>query len=682
MTERFSNPVPQFSNNSGDPLLSGVMDFFENGSEVIRKDTFSDANLKIKNPNPLPLTADGRMKNCFYNGTARAVLRDDTGQMWAKDGVGSFGSGSSFDDWSSIIEYEDEALVTGSDGKYYRSLQDVNLGNDPISAPSFWEHFDFIQIWNEFVTYVLGAVVQSSDGFIYRSLQADNLNNEPTGFDAFWGSPLAIINPFDQSLNTTDSPTFVTVNTTEDLIAARIVKPGRFTTVGRPSAVTMGEGAVIYDTDLEELQVSDGADWLNAGDGVQLGLKVAMSSYFDGAPFSGSVIARQVASQEILFPQDLAGSKAFFETAPTAQADFTINKNGTPVGSFSFAISAQTATFVAASPIQLVAGDRLSIVSDAATDGEGLSVALQTDQIRGAVLSAYAADFYADVGVADAYDLTPTGQTAAPDALSEGLSASFNASNTNTGASTVDVDGLGVVPLTINGFALLAGQVVEDQLVEMRYSVSGAYFYITNFTNTPTIIATTDLSDVSVTPSTQGQFLRKGAGSEYDPTDLNTTALDDVSAAAPDDEDVLMYDTGTSKYVPTPLPVVPVVEAWPVGSIYISSLATNPAVTFGYGTWVAISEGRNLIGVGTGAGQTIAEGEEGGAKEKTLAANNIPELTDTIPMREDGGNTASFPERGSGTSSGSFTITVGNSSPDPVDIRNPYLGKYIWERTA
>lgn len=681
MTVRFSNPVPQFFNNSGDPLLNGVIDFFENNTDE-RKDTFKDANLTIKNDNPVPLSADGRMPNCFFNGTARAILRDDTGQQWDKDGVGSFGSGSSFDDWSAIIEYEDEAIVTGSDGRYYRSLQNVNFANDPISSPSFWENFDFIQIWNEFVTYGIGNIVQASDGFIYRSLQSPNLNNEPTGFDAFWGSPLAIINPFDQSLNTTDSPAFVAVNTTEDLIAARILKPGRFTSAGRPSAVTMGEGAQIYNTDLNELQVSDGADWQNAGDGVNLGLKVAMSSYFDGSPLLGNIIARQVASQELLFPQDLAGSQAFFETAPTAQADFTINKNGTPVGSFSFAISAQTATFVAASPIQLVAGDRLSIVSDADTDGEGLSVALQTDQIRGAVLSAYAADFYADVGVANAYDLTPTGLTATPDSLSEGMSASFTASNTNTGASTVDVDGLGVVPLTINGFALLAGQVVDGQLVEMRFNVSGGYFFITNFTNTPTVIATTDLSDVSVTPSTQGQFLRKGAGSEYDPTDLNTAALDDVSAAVPNDGDILVFDTGTSKYVPEAPATPPLQEGIKVGGIYLSTDATNPATTLGYGTWAAIGEGRMLIGVGTGGGHTIASGETGGSPTKTLDAANIPELTDSIAMREDGGNTASFPERGSGTSSGSFTVTVGNASPTAFDVLNPYLGVFMFERTA
>jgi hypothetical protein len=35
----------------------------------------------------------------------------------------------------------------------------------------------------------------------------------------------------------------------------------------------------------------------------------------------------------------------------------------------------------------------------------------------------------------------------------------------------------------------------------------------------------------------------------------------------------------------------------PVGSIYLSVTADNPASTLGYGTWVAFAQGRVLIGV-------------------------------------------------------------------------------------
>ena len=221
MPTRFANPVPQFTDNAGDPLLSGVMDFFENTTEI-RKDTFKDVNLKIKNENPVPLSANGRMPNCFYNGTARAVLRDDSGQVWAKDGVGQFGSGSTFDTYSSIIEYEDQALVVASDEEYYRSLQNNNIGNDPTSAASFWEMLEFIRTYNANVTYSVGDISKASDGKIYSSLQNSNTGNDPLSSPTFWEN--AIGNPFDQSLNVADDVEFDNLTATTSIIADTIIE--------------------------------------------------------------------------------------------------------------------------------------------------------------------------------------------------------------------------------------------------------------------------------------------------------------------------------------------------------------------------------------------------------------------------------------------------------------------------
>lgn len=39
---------------------------------------------------------------------------------------------------------------------------------------------------------------------------------------------------------------------------------------------------------------------------------------------------------------------------------------------------------------------------------------------------------------------------------------------------------------------------------------------------------------------------------------------------------------------------------WPIGSVYISVDARNPSVIFGFGTWSAFSQGRVIIGSGTG----------------------------------------------------------------------------------
>lgn len=194
MANRFVNPVPQQSNSAGDPLLDAEYNFYTDETLTTRKDTFADANETIVNPNPLPLDGDGRTPNIFYDGTATVQLTNDDGsgqqQVWRADGVGAFGSGSAFDVWNPIIEYEKDALVQASDGEYYRSLQNNNIANDPTSSPTFWELIEFLRTWNASVTYAATNTAKGSDGLIYRSLAGANLNNNPTSTTGFWGAPI------------------------------------------------------------------------------------------------------------------------------------------------------------------------------------------------------------------------------------------------------------------------------------------------------------------------------------------------------------------------------------------------------------------------------------------------------------------------------------------------------------
>lgn len=196
MTNRFINPRPQFLDASGRPLLKAEMDFFENGT-LIRKDTFTDVNEENKNPNPVPLNADGSMPNVFYAGTARVRLRfdviGDEQQRFDVDGVGLFGDGAAFDVFNTLTEYEDGALVEASDGEYYRSLQNNNTGNDPLISPTFWERLEFIRVFNANVTYGTDDIAKASNGLIFRSLQANNIGNDPLTSPTFWGTPVAFV---------------------------------------------------------------------------------------------------------------------------------------------------------------------------------------------------------------------------------------------------------------------------------------------------------------------------------------------------------------------------------------------------------------------------------------------------------------------------------------------------------
>ena len=61
---------------------------------------------------------------------------------------------------------------------------------------------------------------------------------------------------------------------------------------------------------------------------------------------------------------------------------------------------------------------------------------------------------------------------------------------------------------------------------------------------------------------------------------------------------------------------------YPVGSIYMSAVATSPATLFG-GVWEALDEGRVLIG----ANSTYAAGSTGGEATHTLTAAEMPSHT-------------------------------------------------------
>lgn len=64
---------------------------------------------------------------------------------------------------------------------------------------------------------------------------------------------------------------------------------------------------------------------------------------------------------------------------------------------------------------------------------------------------------------------------------------------------------------------------------------------------------------------------------------------------------------------------------YPVGSIYMSTSATNPGTLFG-GKWEAFAQGRTIIGNGT-SDRAFAAGDQGGASTHTLSANEMPSHT-------------------------------------------------------
>jgi hypothetical protein len=86
---------------------------------------------------------------------------------------------------------------------------------------------------------------------------------------------------------------------------------------------------------------------------------------------------------------------------------------------------------------------------------------------------------YTDGGAADAYVLTASGGFVQPSAYTDGMIVTFQAGNTNTGASTVNVSGIGVTDLKDkDGTALAAGAVAADDFYIAQYNLANTEFRV------------------------------------------------------------------------------------------------------------------------------------------------------------------------------------------------------------
>ena len=81
------------------------------------------------------------------------------------------------------------------------------------------------------------------------------------------------------------------------------------------------------------------------------------------------------------------------------------------------------------------------------------------------------------------------------------------------------------------------------------------------------------------------------------------------------------------------VPQPSILNAYPVGSIYMSVVETNPAELFG-GTWEAIAPGRVLLGAGEYTPSiSYTAGDKGGVTSKILNSSNIPNHTHTVEIK-------------------------------------------------
>ena len=135
------------------------------------------------------------------------------------------------------------------------------------------------------------------------------------------------------------------------------------------------------------------------------------------------------------------------------------------------------------------------------------------------------------------------------------------------------------------------------------------------------------------------------------------------------------------------------VPAFPVGSIFLSAVSTNPNTLLGYGTWTQIAQGQLLVGYKSGDADFGTVGATGGAKTSTPDAHAGTAITDH-PATATGvpSAIAGIPGVGAGTDFGTGSHThqtpiLAHTVTQPsahaaMSIIPPFLVIYVWQRAS
>lgn len=122
---------------------------------------------------------------------------------------------------------------------------------------------------------------------------------------------------------------------------------------------------------------------------------------------------------------------------------------------------------------------------------------------------------------------------------------------------------------------------------------------------------------------------------------------------------------------------------YPIGSIYMSVVSTNPNTFFG-GTWSAWGTGRVPVGIDTGQTEFNTVEETGGAKTHQLSVAELASHSHYLTVYENGA--AQFVPNRTGSLGNTTAITpIGTSDTGSNTAHNnlqPYITCYMWKRTS
>ena len=136
---------------------------------------------------------------------------------------------------------------------------------------------------------------------------------------------------------------------------------------------------------------------------------------------------------------------------------------------------------------------------------------------------------------------------------------------------------------------------------------------------------------------------------------------------------------------------------YPVGSIYMSAVSTNPGTTFGFGTWAAFGAGRVPVGYDAANANFNASEKTGGSEDAIVVSHtHTASSTDsghthtynqpTSKLPQSGSDTQCYVSAGStntGTGYANITTTITAAGESGTNKNyQPYITVYMWKRTA
>jgi hypothetical protein len=144
------------------------------------------------------------------------------------------------------------------------------------------------------------------------------------------------------------------------------------TAAGAGIAVDSGlhDTAIVYCDGTDVVVISIGNS-----DGDDIG-PYDVGVYFPGKPGAGATILQLVTPRAFTLPAGLTGSQGYAGTAPTAQANLDLRKNGASIGTITFAAAASTATSAFTGEVAFAAGDRLTVIAPGIQDASFANISI------------------------------------------------------------------------------------------------------------------------------------------------------------------------------------------------------------------------------------------------------------------------------------------------------------------